>query len=130
LKGRYYNFDSAAGIKYTVDVSKPAGERVSIISMKDGIPFDETRDYLVALNSYRGSGGGGHLTTGAGIPVDLLTDRIEYSSTKDLRFHMIEWMLEQKMLAPQKFDNWKVIPENWWKEGMKRDRQLLFPDRE
>ena len=35
-----YNFSSAAGIKYTVDVTKPAGSRVTILSMEDGKPFD------------------------------------------------------------------------------------------
>ncbi len=58
-----YNFDSAAGIRYTVDVSKPAGERVTITAMENGKPFDPAKTYLVALNSYRGSGGGGHLTS-------------------------------------------------------------------
>ena len=30
LKNRYYNFDSAEGIKYIVDVSKPEGKRIKI----------------------------------------------------------------------------------------------------
>ena len=34
-----YNFDSAAGIIYTVDVTKPQGEKISISSMADGTPF-------------------------------------------------------------------------------------------
>lgn len=34
-----YNFDSAAGIVYTVDVTKPVGEKVNIISMADGSPL-------------------------------------------------------------------------------------------
>ena len=30
LKNQPYNFDSAAGIDYTVDVSKPEGSRITI----------------------------------------------------------------------------------------------------
>ena len=30
LKNQSYNFDSAAGIDYTVDVSKPEGARITI----------------------------------------------------------------------------------------------------
>lgn len=33
LANSFYNFSSAAGIKYTVDVSKPVGSRIKIISM-------------------------------------------------------------------------------------------------
>ena len=73
---RYYNYASAAGIIYSVDVSKPAGERITIKSMADGTPFDIEKQYKVALNSYRGSGGGGHLTNGAGIPKEELESRI------------------------------------------------------
>ena len=68
----YYNFSSAAGINYVVDVSKEAGERVHIQSFSNGDPFHEEAFYSVALNSYRGNGGGGHLTEGAGIPKDEL----------------------------------------------------------
>ncbi|MBN2875535.1 MAG: bifunctional metallophosphatase/5'-nucleotidase, partial [Spirochaetales bacterium] len=64
---RAYNYDSIAGVKYTVDVSKPVGSRVTIISMADGTPFDLAKTYSVAINSYRGSGGGGHLTKGVGL---------------------------------------------------------------
>ena len=128
LLNMYYNFDSAVGIKYTVDVSKPSGERVTITSMADGSLFDENRDYRVALNSYRGSGGGGHLTTGAGIKMESLTDRIEFATTKDLRYHMMEWMIEKKNIEPVKYDNWTIIPEAWYNESKKRDKKLLFPD--
>ena len=50
-----FNFDSAAGIIYTVDVTKPKGEKITILKMADGKPFDENKTYKVALNSYRGN---------------------------------------------------------------------------
>ena len=57
-----FNFDSAAGIIYTVDVTRPKGEKVTIVSMADGSPFRMDHIYKVALNSYRGNGGGELLT--------------------------------------------------------------------
>ncbi|HBK29651.1 MAG TPA: bifunctional metallophosphatase/5'-nucleotidase, partial [Parabacteroides sp.] len=57
-----FNFDSAAGIIYTVDVSKPKGEKITIIRMANGKPFDMDKQYKVAVNSYRGNGGGELLT--------------------------------------------------------------------
>ena len=47
-----YNFDSAAGIRYTVDLTKPYGEKITILSMADGTPFDEEAWYTVVTNSY------------------------------------------------------------------------------
>ena len=39
-----FNFDSAAGINYTVDVTKPRGEKINILSMADGTPFDMDKE--------------------------------------------------------------------------------------
>ena len=58
FKNLSFNFDSAAGIDYEVDVTKPDGEKVKILRMSNGEPFDEKKWYKVAVNSYRGNGGG------------------------------------------------------------------------
>lgn len=80
FKNFSFNFDSAAGIDYTVDVTKPNGQKVTILRMSNGQPFDEKRWYKVAINSYRGNGGGELLTKGAGIPKDSLKSRIVWQS--------------------------------------------------
>ena len=49
FKNQPYNFDSAAGIDYTVDVSKPEGKRVSIKSFSDGRPFEMNRPIRLQL---------------------------------------------------------------------------------
>jgi len=66
LAADYFNYSCAAGIKYTVDVSRQPGNRVEIHSLSDGRPFHADSTYTVAINSYRGNGGGGHLTQGVG----------------------------------------------------------------
>jgi 2',3'-cyclic-nucleotide 2'-phosphodiesterase/3'-nucleotidase len=126
LVQRYYNFSSAAGIKYTVDVTKPDGERVNIKSRSNGSPFILTETYRVAINSYRGNGGGGHLTKGAGIPKEELSTRVITSTDKDLRFYMMKWIEKKKKITPIIIGNWKVVPENYWELGKERDYKILY----
>jgi 2',3'-cyclic-nucleotide 2'-phosphodiesterase/3'-nucleotidase len=126
LAGRYYNFSSAAGINYTVDVSKPAGERITITSMSDGKPFDFNKKYTVAVNSYRGNGGGGLLTEGAKILHDQLAGRVIHSTQKDLRYYLMKWIEEKKTVTPEILNNWKVIPTEWWEKAKEKDYKLLF----
>ncbi|WP_455583999.1 bifunctional metallophosphatase/5'-nucleotidase [Bacteroides sp.] len=121
-----FNFDSAAGIIYTVDVTKPKGEKITIVSMADGTPFDMDRIYKVALNSYRGNGGGELLTKGAGIPQDKLKDRIIFSTDKDLRFYLMNYIEKKGTLNPRALNQWKFIPEDWAASATKRDYELLF----
>ncbi len=125
LRNASYNFDSAAGINYVVDVSKPVGERVSIIDFEDGRDFSFDEIYKVAINSYRGSGGGGHLTQGAGIPHDALTQRIVFSTETDLRKQMIDYFQEIDSYEPRKRGNWQVIPEDWAAAGREKDMTYL-----
>lgn len=95
-----FNFDSAAGIIYTVDVTKPKGAKITVVSMADGAPFDLNKVYKVALNSYRGNGGGELLTKGAGIPQEQLKDRIIFSTDKDLRFYLMNYIEKKGILDP------------------------------
>jgi len=126
LEGRFYNFESAEGINYTVDVSKPNGERITITSMSDGGNFDLNKMYKVALNSYRGNGGGGHLTIGAKIPKDELAKRVITSTEKDLRFYMMKWIEKKGTVNPKTDNNWKIIPKEWAEKGKEKDYKLLF----
>lgn len=113
LANPYYNFSSAAGINYTVDVSKPAGERVKILGFTNGAAFEASETYRVAINSYRGNGGGGHLTNGAGIPAEELARRISWSTDKDLRYHLMLYLSEMDTLQPETMSNWDILPGEW-----------------
>ena len=126
FKNYTFNFDSAAGIDYIVDVTKPDGEKVEILRMSDGQPFDENKWYKVAVNSYRANGGGELLTRGAGIPRDSLQARIIWKSQYDLRHYLIDWISRQPEFNPQPGHNWKFVPEDWATEAAKRDSELLF----
>ena len=126
FKNFTFNFDSAAGIDYVVDVTKPDGQKVKILRMSNGQPFDEHKWYTVAINSYRGNGGGELLTKGAGIPKDSLNSRIIYRSPRDQRYYLMQEIEKMGTVAPKANNNWKFIPENWTKPAAMRDSLLLF----
>jgi|WetSurMetagenome_2_1015567.scaffolds.fasta_scaffold00769_14 2',3'-cyclic-nucleotide 2'-phosphodiesterase / 3'-nucleotidase len=126
FKNQSYNFDSAAGIDYTVDVSKPDGARINISGFTDGRPFEADKIYKVAVNSYRGNGGGGHFTEGAGIDKNILRSRLISSTKRDLRYYILKSIEEQKTLKPEPLNNWKIIPEKWVKTAGNREYKLLF----
>lgn len=126
LKNPSYNFDSASGIDYTVDVTKPKGKRVKISRLSDGRKFNLKDKYKVAMNSYRANGGGNHLTDGAGIPAKELTKRVLTATDKDLRYYLIEEIKKGGDLVPKVDGNWKFIPEKLVTPAVAIDRQILF----
>jgi 2',3'-cyclic-nucleotide 2'-phosphodiesterase/3'-nucleotidase len=126
LKNQSYNFDSAAGINYTVDVSKPEGSRVTIVGFTDGRAFEKNKMYKVAVNSYRGNGGGGHFTEGAGIPKDELRKRLISSTDRDLRYYILKTIEAKKTISPLPLNNWKIIPEKWVNSVRSSEYDLLF----
>ena len=122
----YYNYSSAAGINYTVDVSKPNGKKITIHGLENGKKFELNKLYKVAINSYRGNGGGNHLTNGSGIKKEKLNERIVFSTEKDLRFYIIKYIEKNKTINPKKRNNWNIVPESWWLKSKKGDYELLF----
>jgi len=129
---RSYNYDSAAGINYVVDVSQPAGKRVIITSMSDGRIFNPDETYTVAINSYRGSGGGGHLQLGAGIDKDTILSMklVNGATTKDLRYFLLKWFEKQQgVITVAPIGNWEVIPADLAAIGKMNDYPLLYPSK-
>ena len=128
FKNMSFNFDSAAGIDYEVDVTKPDGQKVRILRLSNGEPFDENKYYTVAVNSYRGNGGGELLTKGAGIPRDSLQSRILWESDRDQRYYLMQEIEKLGTLDPQPNHNWRFVPEEWTTPAAARDRKLLFKE--
>lgn len=126
FKNLAFNFDSAVGIDYEVDVTKPDGQKVRILRMSNGEPFDEAKWYKVAMNSYRGNGGGELLTRGAGISLKELPNRIIFQSDRDQRYYLMKEIEKAGRMNPQAHNNWRFVPEEWAKPAIERDRKLLF----
>ena len=127
---RSYNFDSAAGIHYTVDVTKPAGERVLVSSMADGSAFDPAAEYAVAMTSYRASGGGG-LLRAAGIDTGKIDERV-ISRYPEIREILYEYLKKNGVIDPVVTGNpdvigsWRFIPDAWASKAIESDLALLF----
>ena len=126
FKNYTFNFDSAAGIDYVVDVTKPEGQKVHILQFSDGRPFNEKAWYKVALKSYRGNGGGELLTLGAGIPHDSINSRIIYMSERDQRYYLTQKIEREGRVEGKSFNNWRFIPDAWARPAIERDRKLIF----
>ncbi len=126
LYGKYYNFSSAAGIKYLVDLRRPDGDKINIIEMASGEPFELDKVYRVAINSYRANGGGGHLIEGLGLSHEQLQSRIIKRYERDLRTMIMEWIKEKKVIHPAPTGHWRAIPGLWWKKGRQRSLRQLF----
>ena len=63
-------FAQVAGLKYSFDLSKPAGSRVSDVLVKgegdEWVPIDEEADYIIVTNNYVRGGGDGYGTFAEG----------------------------------------------------------------
>ena len=121
----FFNFDSAAGIIYEVNAKKGDGERITIISMADGRPFDLKRVYKVALSSYRASGGGDLIEVGARIPREEIEGRV-VERLSDIRELLYQQLNERGSIEAKRLNHWKIVPEDFVKRAAKRDSLLLF----
>lgn len=131
FKGTAYNFDSAGGVNYTVDVTKQKGERIDITTLADGSAFDMAMEYNVAMTSYRASGGGDIMRKGAGIDTDRIGDRVvEYHP--EIRNILYDYLKENGSIDPAVIGDqtvigsWKFIPEAIAEKALDRDMDLLF----
>lgn len=122
-----YNFTSAGGINYEVDVRKPAGKRVNILSMADGTAFDMNRKYFVVMSSYQAAGGGGFLPKGLGWSAADIRMHTNSTTHHDMRFFINNYLRKYGESNPRPIGTWKVIPEAWWEAAKDRDVELLAP---
>ena len=129
--GRSYNFDSAAGINYTVDVTKPFGKRIDITTLASGAEFDLAKTYNVAMTSYRASGGGNLLREGAGIDTEHIGDRT-VARYPEIREIIYQYLQKNGSIDPEVIGNpavigkWRVAPAARADPAMERDMKLLF----
>ena len=128
--GRSYNFDSAGGMNYTVDVTKPRGERVQVESLVGGGQLEPAKTYNVAVTSYRASGGGG-LMNAAGVDTGKIEERIveTYPEIRDILYNYLKdnGSIDPEVIGdPSRIGRWKFVPEKVVQPAMDRDMALLF----
>jgi 2',3'-cyclic-nucleotide 2'-phosphodiesterase / 3'-nucleotidase / 5'-nucleotidase len=99
-----YNFDIVSGVEYTLDVSRPVGQRVTELTF-EGSPVTPSQTFTMAVNNYRQAGGGGYGMI-AGAPV-------VYDRGEDVRDLLIEEVQRRGELDGATYfrQNWRLLPE-------------------
>lgn len=124
------NFDSAAGIDYTVDVTKPYGERVNIQSMADGTPFEMTKMYNVGITSYRSTGAGGLLKAAGLLSAEEVESRTIFKGP-EFRTILYEYFQKNGSIDPtligkkELVGRWEFVPEGV-REVIQKDVELCY----
>jgi 2',3'-cyclic-nucleotide 2'-phosphodiesterase/3'-nucleotidase len=97
-----YNYDVLSGVEYDIDVSRPAGDRITRLEV-DGTPVADTDVFVVAVNNYRRSGGGAfpHVSTAPKV----------YDEQLEIRQLLIDTAQATGTIDPADFavDNWRLV---------------------
>lgn len=97
-----YNYDQLSGVTYDIDISKPVGQRIVNLAYQ-GQPVTADQQFVVAINNYRQSGGGGfpHVSTAP----------VVYNAQVEIRQALIEYAAATGTIDPASFaePNWKLV---------------------
>jgi 2',3'-cyclic-nucleotide 2'-phosphodiesterase/3'-nucleotidase len=98
-----FNYDIVSGVDYTIDLTKPAGERIATLDF-NGRPVAPTDTFTMALNNYRQSGGGGFSML-RGAPV-------VYDRQQEIRQLLIDEVRARGTLRQSDYfhPNWRIVP--------------------
>ncbi|GAA6902280.1 5'-nucleotidase C-terminal domain-containing protein [Helicobacter pylori] len=122
---RGYNFDMFSGVKYQVDVTKPAGQRI-INPTINNKPIDPKAVYKLAINNYRF----GTLST----TLKLVTNADRYYNSYDemqdngqIRDLIIKYITEEKggKVTPELEYNWEIINYDFKNPLLEKLREKL-----
>ncbi|MGE5679195.1 MAG: 5'-nucleotidase C-terminal domain-containing protein, partial [Pseudomonadota bacterium] len=109
---RGYNYDMFSGVNYEIDLSKPAGSRITNLTF-NGAPIDDAKIYKLALNNYRF---GTLLSLKLVTPEDKYYDSFEeYGDAGRVRDLIVKYVKEnlKGVLKPSVDNNWKIVGVNY-----------------
>lgn len=97
-----YNYDAISGLDYVIDISQPAGSRIRDLAHPDGTPVADDDVFVMAVNNYRQSGGGGYPAV-AEAPV-------VYDELQEIRQLLIDWASARGVIDQADFydENWSL----------------------
>jgi 2',3'-cyclic-nucleotide 2'-phosphodiesterase / 3'-nucleotidase len=101
-----YNYDVMGGLDapltYDIDVAQVPGSRIVDLAY-DGAPIDPAAHFVVAINNYRQSGGGGF--------PGVTTAPVVYNAQQEVRQLIIDWVTSAKVVEPAIFASidWKLV---------------------
>ena len=116
---------TAAGIDYVIDVTKPKGERVRILSLTDGKPFSPDTYYRTTISSSLFSSTESPVLRATGMTLPDMQKRLNGSSAADIRYYMItDLALRKEMDIPvqvKPVTTWRLVPETIVSECLAND---------
>jgi 2',3'-cyclic-nucleotide 2'-phosphodiesterase/3'-nucleotidase len=101
-----YNYDIMGGLDaslaYDIDIAMPVGQRITKLTY-GGQAIDPAAQFVIAINNYRQSGGGGF--------PGVLTTPVLYNAQVEIRQLLIDWTVEQGVIDPTTFTtyDWKLV---------------------
>ena len=98
-----YNFDVVSGVDYVIDVSRPAGARITTLT-RNGRAVQPSDSFTMAVNNYRQSGGGGYAM--------LANAPVVFEKDVDIRSLLIAEVAKAGTLDPARYAtvNWRLEP--------------------
>lgn len=109
-----YNADSAEGVSYTIELTRPVGDRIRNLS-REGKPIDPAQKFRVAINNYRYTGGG-HYDVFKGLP-------IVYRSPEEVRELIIQYVTQKGKISDTTDHNWSIQPREAFDAIVAEDRR-------
>ncbi|WEV60052.1 bifunctional metallophosphatase/5'-nucleotidase [Streptococcaceae bacterium ESL0729] len=99
-KPQYYNYDMYEGVDYTIDLSRPEGERLVSLSL-NGRDLEDTDILDVAVNQYRAVGGGDYSM--------FTADKIIKEVQIDMMELIADYLRANPLIQATSNDNFKII---------------------
>ncbi|GAB2806409.1 5'-nucleotidase C-terminal domain-containing protein [Actinoallomurus bryophytorum] len=97
-----YNYDQFSGVTYDIDIAKAEGARIVNLAY-DGTAVTDDQRFVVAVNNYRQSGGGGF--------PHIATAPVVYNAQVAIREAIVAYASAAKTIDPATFhvENWKLV---------------------
>ncbi|MBW8482016.1 5'-nucleotidase C-terminal domain-containing protein [Actinomadura parmotrematis] len=97
-----YNYDQFSGVDYDIDIAQPVGSRIVNLTL-EGAPVAADQRFVVAVNNYRQSGGGGfpHITAAP----------VVYNRQVEIRQALIDYATAAGVIDAATFAdvNWRLV---------------------
>lgn len=107
---RAYNYDMFAGVNYTIDISKPVGQRIKDLTFK-GKPVTDDMSFTIAMNNYRF---GGLVSDGILSADSKIYDSYELMGDNGrIRDLIGKYISEIGEVKPECDNNWKLVGYNF-----------------
>lgn len=104
---RSYNFDTIEGLKYTIDITQPVGNRITNLTYPQGQPVRDEDTLEVVMNSYRFSGGGGFISA-----LNVKSLPLVESIPVSIRDLVIRYIRMTPYLQADFTNNWTIYPDS------------------